>query len=66
VTVCRALALTDEQLIDVMTAASTIPPGQRCRYLTAIADQLTGFEITDARVHAAGNFALERFASTEL
>lgn len=58
----RPLALSDAQLALVMGAAKSVPPGDmRSRYLTCVADLLTGLDtITDIAVEAAVEAAVAR------
>jgi len=54
----RPLALTDQQLDIVKSAAAHVAPGDRGAFLRAIAAALAGREIGDGSVHSAVLMAL--------
>lgn len=59
---CRALSLSDDQLAVIMSAATSLAPGDaRSRFLAAVADLLTGTEVTNAAVEAAVERSIARF-----
>jgi hypothetical protein len=60
----KALALTDQQMQVVQSAARQVPVGHRRDFLTGIADDLMQHdEITDADVLAAAQRMCERFGN---
>lgn len=57
------ISLSDAQLEAVLEGAATVPLDWRKRFLQNLADQLTGYEITDDRVRVAIARVLERIAA---